>query len=47
MTATGPLGEPPAPLERDPEGRPGCRVTVYLKPPPEAEAVGGRDSFKG
>ena len=29
------------------EGSPGCRVVVYLKPTPEAEAAQGRDYFKG
>jgi predicted ArsR family transcriptional regulator len=29
------------------EGDPGCRVVVYLKPTPEAEAALGREYFKG
>ena len=29
------------------EGDPGCRVVVYLKPTPEAEAARGREYFKG
>lgn len=29
------------------EGAPGCRVVVYLKPTPEAEAATGREYFKG
>jgi predicted ArsR family transcriptional regulator len=29
------------------EGDPGCRVVVYLKPTPEAEAAMGREYFKG
>ena len=28
-------------------GAPGCRVVVYLKPTPEAEAAKGREYFKG
>ena len=28
-------------------GAPGCRVVVYLKPTPKAEAVEGREYFKG
>ncbi len=28
-------------------GAPGCRVVVHLKPTPEAEAVEGREYFKG
>ncbi len=28
-------------------GDPGCRVVVYLKPTPEAEAARGREYFKG
>lgn len=28
-------------------GAPGCRVVVYLKPTPEAEASPGREYFKG
>ena len=28
-------------------GDPGCRVVVYLKPTPEAEAAKGREYFKG
>lgn len=28
-------------------GAPGCRVVVYLKPTPEAEAAPGREYFKG
>lgn len=28
------------------EGAPGCRVVVYLKPTPEAEAAPGREYFK-
>jgi predicted ArsR family transcriptional regulator len=29
------------------QGAPGCRVVVYLKPTPEAEANEGREYFKG
>lgn len=29
------------------EGHGGCRVVVYLKPTPEAEAANGREYFKG
>ncbi len=29
------------------EGAAGCRVVVYLKPTPEAEAASGREYFKG
>jgi predicted ArsR family transcriptional regulator len=29
------------------EGHPGCRVVVYLRPTPEAEAAPGREYFKG
>jgi hypothetical protein len=28
-------------------GDPGCRVTVYLQPTPEAENATGREYFKG
>ncbi len=28
-------------------GSPGCRVVVYLKPTPDAEAATGREYFKG
>jgi predicted ArsR family transcriptional regulator len=28
------------------QGHPGCRIVVYLKPTPEAEAVEGREYFK-
>jgi predicted ArsR family transcriptional regulator len=29
------------------QGAPGCRVVVYLKPTPDAEATEGREYFKG
>jgi predicted ArsR family transcriptional regulator len=29
------------------QGHPGCRVVVYLKPTPEAEAATGREYFQG
>ena len=29
------------------QGDPGCRVVVYLKPTPEAEAAAGREYFQG
>jgi hypothetical protein len=28
-------------------GHPGCRVVVYLKPTPDAQAAAGREYFKG